>query len=343
MTTVAHGPARAPRFGMAWVTWRQQRATLAGACGLLALVIGYMLVTGLQMRSAWSSLGLGACHTFTGARCAAAAGLFNNDYDVWRNDGLVLMQVVPLFVGVFAGAPLLARELETGTFRFAWTQGTGRTRGVIAKLVLIAAAVMAAAGVTSLMLSWWLAPFVAQGWSLMGPNVFALTGIVFPAWMLIGFALGAFAGVAIRRTVPALGAAMAVWAALAIATATTLRWRYQPAINANAAGAGAAGIPGRAWVRVRWTGPHGQPVDLGAVRSLLMQQKLPLEQQNPRSPTAMTQTLVARLARDGYHQLLSYQPESRFWHFQLIEGGWLLALALLLGAATVWLVRRKAA
>ena len=30
-------------------------------------------------------------------------------------------------IGAFAGAPLLARELETGTFRYAWTQGVGRT------------------------------------------------------------------------------------------------------------------------------------------------------------------------------------------------------------------------
>ena len=60
MTTAAHSPAglgQAPRFGMGWVTWRQHRASLAGACGLLGVVIGYMLVTGLQMRSALSNLG----------------------------------------------------------------------------------------------------------------------------------------------------------------------------------------------------------------------------------------------------------------------------------------------
>ena len=39
----------------------------------------------------------------------------------------------------------------------------------------------------------------------------------------------------------------------------------------------------------------------------------------------------------------SYQPASRFWPFQWIEGGWLLALSVLLIAATVWLVRRRAA
>jgi hypothetical protein len=37
----------------------------------------------------------------------------------------------------------------------------------------------------------------------------------------------------------------------------------------------------------------------------------------------------------------SYQPVSRFWPLQLIEGGWLLALALILLAGTVWLVRRS--
>ncbi len=37
------------------------------------------------------------------------------------------------------------------------------------------------------------------------------------------------------------------------------------------------------------------------------------------------------------------QPASRFWTFQFIEGGWLLVLSLLLIAAAVWLVRRRAA
>jgi hypothetical protein len=33
----------------------------------------------------------------------------------------------------------------------------------------------------------------------------------------------------------------------------------------------------------------------------------------------------------------------RFWPFQLIEGGWLLVVAVLLLAATVWFVRHRAA
>jgi hypothetical protein len=41
-------------------------------------------------------------------------------------------------------------------------------------------------------------------------------------------------------------------------------------------------------------------------------------------------------------QSWSYFPGSYFWRFQLIEGGWLLAAAILLMAATIWLVRRRA-
>ncbi len=49
------------------------------------------------------------------------------------------------------------------------------------------------------------------------------------------------------------------------------------------------------------------------------------------------------LSRHGYTQWTSYQPGSRFWAFQWIEGGWLLVLSVLLIAVTVWLVRRRAA
>jgi len=55
------------------------------------------------------------------------------------------------------------------------------------------------------------------------------------------------------------------------------------------------------------------------------------------------QTLFQCLAQHGYTTWTSYQPASRFWPFQWIEGGWLLALSVLLIAATIWLARRRAA
>jgi len=39
----------------------------------------------------------------------------------------------------------------------------------------------------------------------------------------------------------------------------------------------------------------------------------------------------------------SVQPDSRFWQFQLIEGGWLLVVSAVLITGAVWLVRRRGA
>jgi hypothetical protein len=47
-------------------------------------------------------------------------------------------------------------------------------------------------------------------------------------------------------------------------------------------------------------------------------------------------------AEQGYIKYFTYQPAGRHWHFQLIEGGWLLALSIVLAAATVWLIRHRA-
>ncbi len=52
---------------------------------------------------------------------------------------------------------------------------------------------------------------------------------------------------------------------------------------------------------------------------------------------------VHYLTQHGYTLSTTYQPDSRFWPFQWIEGGWLLALSLLLAGATILLVRRRAA
>ncbi|CAM5274363.1 transporter [Streptomyces tanashiensis] len=59
---------------------------------------------------------------------------------------------------MFWGAPLISRELETGTHYLAWNQGVTRTRWLATKLGLGAVASMTAAGLTSLAVSWWSSP-----------------------------------------------------------------------------------------------------------------------------------------------------------------------------------------
>jgi hypothetical protein len=64
-------------------------------------------------------------------------------------------------------------------------------------------------------------------------------------------------------------------------------------------------------------------------------------QPGPATPASIDP--VHYLIQHGYTLTTVYEPDSRFWPFQWIEGGWLLALSLILIAMTVWLVRRRAA
>jgi hypothetical protein len=230
--------------------------------------------------------------------------------------------------------------LETGTFRFAWTQGGGRTRWTITKLVLLAAVLTGAAWAFSELFSWYYHPFLALHLTPeFLPIVFALRGVNFAAWTLAAFAIAPFAGAAIRRTVPAMAAALAAWTVLDVVTTVALRAHYQAPLTLK------GGAPfmqpaslGNAWVVGQWlTGPDGKTVTQGTVNSLM--QQAPSSVQNSPDPNAFS----AWLGQHHYAQWWAYQPDSRFWHFQLIEGGWLLVLALLLGAATVWMARRRAA
>jgi hypothetical protein len=319
---------------MAWVTWRQHRVALAGVAVLLGGLGLYLLIMGIKIHSGYSSVT--SCHLARSAACQLTSNLFNSDYHPTAQLMADLLQVVPVLVGVFAGAPLLARELETGTFRFAWTQGCGRMRWVITKLALLAVAVIAAGYAFSLLFSWYFQPFLAEHLDgVLAPQLFDLRGVDFAAWALAAFAIGAIAGVLIKRTVPAMAASLAAWAGLDLLTGLFLRKHYQTPLVVKGGGPSFTNPP---WVVGQWyTGPNGAVVSEQTIRSVVAH--APGSVQHSPNPNAVPAYLTAH----HYTYWTSYQPESLFWHFQLIEGGWLLALSLILMAATVWLVRRGAA
>ena len=86
----------------------------------------------------------------------------------------------------------------------------------------------------------------------------------------------------------------------------------------------------------------GTPASLDMINSTLARVDVravtpELFQPGPATPADLGDP-VQYLIQHGYTQLTTYQPAGRFWPFQLIEGGWLLALSVLLIATAVWLV-----
>jgi hypothetical protein len=329
---------------MAGVTWRQHRIALAGVAVLLGALAVYLWIAGLPLHHAYAAAV--ACHPAGSAACQALVGTFNSmDSHMTgaASPGGVLLQVVPVLIGAFAGAPVLARELETGTFRYAWTQGFGRWRWALAKLVLLAVVLAAAAGTVGALVSWYYQPYFAAGNQALGlyeippfVTLFSLRGVAFPAWTLAAFVIGALAGMLIRRVVPAIVATLAVYAGLAVATGGFLREHYLTPLVTTI-----PNVPGTAWIISHWWTKDGRFAFAGNPSLNLLNQfcsSLPPGQGKP-----SVGTFAQCLAQHGYTQWTSYQPASRFWPFQWIEGGWLLALSALLIAATLWLVQRRAA
>jgi uncharacterized membrane protein YoaK (UPF0700 family) len=168
--------------------------------------------------------------------------------------------------------------------------------------------------------------------------VFDLLGVAFAAWTLAAFAIGVLAGMLIRRAVPAIAATLAVYAGLAFATGLWLREHYITPLVTHS-----TNLPGSAWIMSYWYTKGGRLVSRSAISQELQgDHHASVTHVGPNTVQTVLDP-VRYLTQHGYTNWTSYQPASRFWPFQWIEGGWLLALSVLLVATTVWLVRRRAA
>ena len=119
-----------------------------------------MWIVGRQLHHAYAAAI--ACHP-AGSACLRRRGQQLQRHEPRSLEGGYLLQPVPALIGAFVGAPVLARELETGTFRYAWTQGFGRWRWTLAKLVGLALAVTVVAGAIGVLFSWYYQPYFAPG------------------------------------------------------------------------------------------------------------------------------------------------------------------------------------
>ncbi|MER7839618.1 hypothetical protein ABTY98_27955 [Streptomyces sp. NPDC096040] len=128
-------------------------------------------------------------------------------------------------VAAWAGAALIGRELESGTVKLAWTQSVSPARWLAGKLITAAVPLLAGGGLLALAFGWvWTADkdALVTNWTL--DRVFIPRGPLLPALLLLGLAVGALAGIALRRTLPAL----AVAAAVTLAIRLYLRAAWKP-------------------------------------------------------------------------------------------------------------------
>jgi hypothetical protein len=211
--------------GMLWVTWRQHRGLLISvATAFIVGVIG-MLVEGLRIHHDYAMMV--ACRPAASPACQQLSHFFESTDWHQAQDIHVAVLGAPALLTLFAGPPVLARELENSTYRYAWTQGIGRVRWTVAKLIFIGSVVTIAAFVIGELFGWFFAPFLTTlNTPLHSVGVFDTRGVAYAAWTLTGFCVGAFLGMLLRRVIPAMAATLGVYLALATATLVYLRSHY---------------------------------------------------------------------------------------------------------------------
>jgi len=331
---------------MIWLAWRQlrtQAAVLYGGIAVLAIVLA---ATGPRLASMQRADGAGFLYDLSGT--------YTGLYLV----GTLAVLAVPAIVGMFWGAPLVARELDAGTQRLAWTL-TSRSRWLAAKLGLAGLAAMLAAALLSLAVTWWAGPIdaaIASRDGQPGPGIFVLPrlapevfggrGVVPLGYAAFAFVLGVTIGIAVRRTLPAMALLLVVFVVTQVVMATAVRPNLIAPVRATvpitAADLTFIGISGNvnvtipqpgAWLASQHTiNAAGQPA---AAPAWVLQCP-------GTSPGHPDQACFARLARLGYRQEVSYQPAGRFWALQADETAIYLALAAALAGLCGWLVRRLA-
>jgi hypothetical protein len=261
-----------------------------------------------------------------------------------------------LVIGAFIGAPLVAREMESGTYRFAWTQGVGRTRLVFVTLAMLTLIVTPVAVVLGFLLGgWYIHPYavinVAVG-SHWQSGLFTTTWWMTPVWTLFALALGTLVGAIVKRTVAAIATTVVIIGGVLAAVSqflprildigavasSRLMLSYFPLGTINTVATGGVGPSGSLLVRGWFVGPGGRVLGSHAAKKV-REHVIGLYQ----SKSGANDPGAAKrwLSLHHYTYWFTYQPADHFWILQAVVGLVVLAGTALCVLGTVRTIRHS--
>jgi hypothetical protein len=256
---------------------------------------------------------------------------------------------VPAILGMFLGAPAVAREAETGTAHFVWTQAVTRRRWLTVKAGWLLLAALAWGGAVGALVTWWSGPQNAVAASQFNPGSFDVQGIMPAAYSLFAMALGIAAGTLIRRVLPALVVTLGVFFAVRLIIEDWVRQHYMTPVTGiyNVALDNTPRPKSAAWILGGgFRGPNGPLAIPGGDLVEMTRNGFPAVDipaacrayyvQGPRQAP-----LFPCLTSHGYSQYITYQPAARYWPFQFIEAGIFVALAAVLVAVAFAVINRR--
>lgn len=315
---------------MSWLLWRQSRSQLLTTTAVVALFAVAVALTGVHM-----------AHVYHDATSTCAAnGTCDLQGHLFSGYGAIIDAVhlsiaLPLLLGAFLGAPLIARETEHATNVLAWTQTVTRRRWLFTKVGSVLVATVVVSAIVSALVTWWSrTPNALDGNRFQGAQ-FDTQNVAPIAFALFGVALGLATGAFFRRTLPALAATVGLYAGIRVLVAVYVRPHYMKALTISSRLGSEVKVPSGSWS----LGEHIVDPSGGAVPA----------SGRINIPSSCQATLNTRdgplpcLGRLGYRSVARFHPPSQYWHFQWTESAIFVVLAAgLVAFALVRTLRRDA-
>ncbi|MFJ8798015.1 MULTISPECIES: hypothetical protein [unclassified Streptomyces] len=315
--------------GLTWTVLRLHRAALL--VWVAALLVAGAVLTWMYVIAPNAGVAGGPCAAppVDGLPdCASVDAMTTNDvYSAGLDMVATALSYLMLPVAAWAGAALIGRELENGTAQLAWTQSVTPVRWLAAKLAVPAVLLTAGTAAVVLLHVWVRRD---ENGNLLGAwydsDIYLSIGPTAVAYALAGLALGALAGLILRKALPAAGAAFAATLVLSYVL-RAVRPSLWPTTT----------ITGRAALDLP---PDVLVLEHGVVTSDGRRIGNDLACVGSETQDQIRACMKSSRLSDFW---ATVHPESHFWPLQLVESGVLLAVAGAAVAVTFTVLRRRTA
>ncbi len=255
----------------------------------------------------------------------------------------LVIYVLPAICAVALVAPSLAKEFESKSIRFTWTQALTRNQWFLSRAVASFGAALVITGIAQIELYRWIFPHYFQSWPAWG--MFAFSGTLAVGISLVLVAVAIFVALTLKRPVAAAIAVAVVSGAVLISASILYPFAISPKTVISSPGfppfgytaaAQGSNLIGTAFVTK--SGSKVSPAQVALISGQCVKDTIALGTQNigPQSQSIVSQCMESHNLYFEY----SYQPSYRYWELQWVLTAVALAFTVLVTLGALYLTRR---
>jgi len=236
------------------------------------VLIGLLSIAAVVVAGNLDATGYGvSCRLDGGPNPTECAAMGSAYYDIQASQVAPvqsILMILPFLLGALVGAPLVARELERGTTRLAWSLAPSRFRWFIVRVapavvIVFGLSFLAGAALDRLMAA--MEPGTDMAASFAG---YGSRGVVLAARATFVFAIGVAVGAVMGRMLPAL-IVTAVVAYVGLAGGMYVHGKILASEAVQVDDATGSGVPGAMWIDQRIRTPEGSVVNWDELNALV--------------------------------------------------------------------------